>query len=108
MYLQLEDEHHLGVGLKDLMKGDETRTMGRGIQYGDLVKRFRSELLGPPSLPQKLGGPLPAAGSLAASPHRCVFTSEEEIHRTLILISHRVCVRAVETYRYTSESIHKV
>jgi len=31
LYLQLEDEHHLGVGLKDLMKRDETRTMGRGI-----------------------------------------------------------------------------
>jgi len=89
LYLQFEDEHHLGVGLKDLMKGDETRTMGCGIQYSDLVKRFRSELLGPPSLPQKLGGPLPAAGSLAASPHRCIFTSEKEIY-TLILIMLRM------------------
>lgn len=87
LYLQFEDEHHLGVGLEDLMEGDETRTMGRGIQHSDLVKRFRSEFLGPPSLPQELGGPLPAAGSLAASSYCRVFTSEKNY--TSILALHR-------------------
>jgi len=76
VHLQLEDENHLRVSLEDLVKGDEAGTMSGSIQHGHFVKRFRPQsALGPSSFPQELGGPLPAAGPLAAFLHRRIFTA---------------------------------
>lgn len=76
--------------------------MGRGIQHSHLMKRFRPELLGPPSLPQELGSPLLAARPFAASPHCRIFTAAKIIKETyIILYEIRDEAQTIDIYMYT-------
>lgn len=77
---QLEDEHHLGGHLVDLVQVDHPLA-GRGeLQNGHLVDDLQPAVLALPPLPHELGGVLPARALLHTLPdHRKL--APEEKHR---------------------------